>query len=388
MGLFGRSRRHQQETAVGAAILGVLLSIAAFPMLFLNEGRAVKTARSLKEGAASVVSVENNEVVAANEGKFIHISGEATTEETLTDTQFGVSAQALRLMRSTEMYQWQEVAEEVTRTSGGKTTKETEYKYEKVWTAEHLDSSGFHEKEGHENPSNLPFKKSTTEAQKITVGAFILSSPLAAKIDNSEPLLVDLSDVPQPLADNLRPDNGTETAAQGFYWMAHPGSETTEVGDVRIRYSIVPKTVVSVMAQQSGQGLRAYKTHHGRELNMLSIGNVSADEMIDAAETANTALSWALRIAGTAFLVIGIGLLLKPLTTMTSWIPLVGNIVGMGTALVSTILGVALSLLTISTAWLFYRPLIAIPLIVCGIGLIWFLLAKSKRDSNGSVGPA
>ena len=36
----------------------VILILAAFPLLWWNEGRAVKTAQGLSEGAGAVVSVE------------------------------------------------------------------------------------------------------------------------------------------------------------------------------------------------------------------------------------------------------------------------------------------------------------------------------------------
>jgi len=381
MGLFNKSRHHQREAAMGSAMLGVLLTIASFPILFLNEGRAVNTARALKEGAASVVSVDASKIDPANNSRFVHISGYATTSETLSDPKFGVTANAIRLVRTTEMYQWKQVEQEVTRGPDGKSTKEKEYAYEEVWSAKHLDSSAFHDSENHANPPNFPFESLTTVAKRVTVGQFQLSSQLVSKITNSEPLLVDLSKVPHPLTENLKAENGAGNSAQAFYWSASPGSESPEIGDVRIRFAMSPATDVSVMAQQDAERLSPFKTHSGRELNMLSLGVVSADDMLEQAETANTMFSWALRILGIVFATVGIGLMLQPLSSMTSWIPLVGRLVEMGTSFVAMVFGPALSLLTISAAWIFYRPLVAVPLMVTSVALMWFLFSKSKREN-------
>ena len=89
-------------------LLGIILFFVAFPFLFWNEGRAVKTYKTLQEGGKTVIEVAADSVDAANEGKLIHVSGLADTEATLVDPDFGVSATALRLNRKVEMYQWQE----------------------------------------------------------------------------------------------------------------------------------------------------------------------------------------------------------------------------------------------------------------------------------------
>ena len=80
-------------------VVGLAFFVAAFPVLFWNEGRAVKTEKSLKEGAGAVVSVPPDRVDATFEQKLVHISGKANTEETLADSEFGVTANAISLRR-------------------------------------------------------------------------------------------------------------------------------------------------------------------------------------------------------------------------------------------------------------------------------------------------
>src|SRR3989344_2280935 len=97
-------------SSVKNIFFGLLLVIGSIVLLFWNEGRAVKTDQSLKEGASSVVSVSSEKKDPANEGKLIHFSGLAKTPSVLTDVDFGVGGSALKLRRIVEVYQWEENA--------------------------------------------------------------------------------------------------------------------------------------------------------------------------------------------------------------------------------------------------------------------------------------
>lgn len=385
MGLFNRSARQRQQSAFAAFGFGCLMSIGAFPMLFLNEGRAVKTARALKEGAAAVVSIDANHVDIANDGEFVHLTGTARTSEVLNDSQFGVEANALRLARKVEMYQWKEYEEEVKRKdSSGKTTKETSYGYEKEWEGSHIDSSKFNDAVSHANPDALPFESMTYDAKEVYVGEYLLPSGMTSRINQPEPVIVDLANVDSALAESVIPDSGTASSANGIYWSATGESTPAEpqIGDARIHFTVTKATDVSLMAQQTASTLKPFQAHSGRKLSMVSLGTFTADEMIDKAEAENTAITWTLRFVGTALLVFGIGLLFQPLTSMFSWIPILGNLVGMGTAVVALLLGGGLALTTIGVAWLFYRPLLASVLIGIGVAMLWMLMRQSKSNDS------
>jgi uncharacterized membrane protein YqjE len=213
----------------------------------------------------------------------------------------------------------------------------------------------------------------------VKVGDFQLTEGLLKKIDRSDPLLVSLTSVPQPLSKALKADSGTNDAATGFYWSAQPGADTPQIGDVRIRYSVTPATEVSVMAHQRGERLEPFQTHGGGMLALLSMGTRSAEEMIAKAESTNAVFCWALRIVGTLLAIVGTSLVLQPIASLTSWFPVVGQLMNAGTTLVATLFGLAVSLLTIGTAWLFYRPLLAVPLMIASMALVWFLV-KRKGD--------
>ena len=55
-----------------------------------------------------MISVAEDKVDTANDGKLVHLTGLATTEDVLEDNDFGISANAIKLKRAVQMYQWKE----------------------------------------------------------------------------------------------------------------------------------------------------------------------------------------------------------------------------------------------------------------------------------------
>ena len=112
------------------------------------------------------------------------------------------------------------------------------------------------------------------------------------------------------------------------------------------------------------------------------------EEVIDhAADGSKTARSyfdqeeiklvWATRltrILGVFLSVIGLWMIFTPIIVILKWIPLIGALLGGVAALASflfaLLVGVTLSLLNIATAWLFFRPCLALSLLtIVGIGV-------------------
>jgi hypothetical protein len=118
--------------AIKGIVIGLVLFIAAFPVLFWNEGRAVKRYKTLDEGAGSVISLPEAQVLPEYEGELVHVAGKAVTDEIVADPEFEVAVNAIKLKRKVEMYQWKETKKRKTRKKlgGGKKTV-TSYSYSK-----------------------------------------------------------------------------------------------------------------------------------------------------------------------------------------------------------------------------------------------------------------
>lgn len=77
-------------------------------------------------------------------------------------------------------------------------------------------------------------------------------------------------------------------------------------------------------------------------------------------------------------MMIGLNLILRPLSVVADVLPIAGTIVGAGVGVVAFLVAAPATLLTIAIAWLFYRPLLGITLIVIAVGLTVLLRGKLK----------
>lgn len=353
-------------------VIGLVLFVVAFPVLFWNEGRAVETYKTLKEGGGAVVSVTADNVDPANEGKLIHLTGAAETEATLTDPIFGVTAPALKLRRSVEMYQWDESSQSKTKKKlGGGTETKTTYSYSRDWSSRLIRSSDFKEPTGHQNPGSFPYEAKTWVADHITVGAFDLSPSLVAMIGNFESL-------PVP-AETTLPESmqGVVAVHAGGFYVGE-ASTSPQIGDARVRFEIARPAAASIMAQQAGNSFTPYLAKAGGKIELLVDGVQSAELMIEAEQASNRMLTWILR--GGAFLVMFIGLTMvfRPLSVLADVLPILGSIISFGTGIVAFLIAAILSLVTIAIAWIVYRPLLGIALIVVAGGLAFAMKGKLK----------
>jgi Transmembrane protein 43 len=347
--------------SIVGVLFGLVLILASFPVLFWNEGRAVRTAKSLNEGAAEVVSVAPDQVVAANEGRLVYTSGQATTAETLTDSDFGVTTPAIRLVRKAEMFQWKEDRKSETRKKlGGGTETVTTYSYATEWSPAVIPSSGFHEAQGHQNPDSLPIAGANWTARAVTLGAFTLSPAQVAKLNQTEDVRAETRPS-QTLPPNVKFNDG------GFYRGADPAAPV--VGDERITFEAVRPAAISVIGRQVGTTFEPDQSTAAPIL-LVTYGTVSADGMFKVAEANNRTLTWILRAAGFVAMLIGFALVFRPLVTVADVVPFIGAILGVGTFLAAFSLAMSLSLVTIGVAWIVFRPILGVALLAVAVGSI------------------
>lgn len=213
---------------------------------------------------------------------------------------------------------------------------------------------------------------------RVTVGAYRLPDNLVGKINNFTPLAIgEDTELPAKIADReIRREGGT------LYLAKQPSNP--KVGDVRISYHILKPTVVSVIAKQKGDTLEPFTGDAGTTINMLQVGEHSGAAMFESAQKSNKVMTWILRAVGFVLMFIGFSLVFRPLSVVADVLPIAGSIVGAGTGIVAFLLAAPLSLLTIGVAWVFYRPMVGIPLLVAagiGIALLIKKLAAQKKTN-------
>ena len=364
------------KNAIVGVLIGIIMFIASFPVLFWNEGRAVRTAQSLAEGSKSVISVGSDKVDSGNEQKLVHLTGLATTKETLTDSIFNVSEKdAIKLIRHVEMYQWKEHKKSESRKQiGGSKKTVTTYSYDRAWSDDVINSRNFNQSQGHQNPSQMPYSGEEKQANNVTLGAFTLSKSLVNAITGRTPVQISADTLPADLKNKL------ELSSNYYYLGDNPSNP--QIGDTRISFEVVKPVTVSIIARQTGKTFEPYQTKAGDAIERLEMGEVSADGMFKHAREENTFWTWILRAVGFILMLIGLNLIFAPIAVFADVIPFIGSLIGGGIFLSSLFVSLILSSITISVAWLFYRPLIGILLIAggCVTGFAVMMLIKRKNN--------
>ena len=423
---------------------GFIIFCLATALLWWNEGRAVKTEKMLDEAGNAYVEMENpNKKDASLEGELICGTAMATTEDSLSDAQFGIGAKAIALRRTVEYYQWVEHAESKSEDKlGGKQVTTTTYTYSKQWVSSPVQSSQFKDP-AYQNKNMVltTIDEAEQYAENVSFGAYKLSESLIHSISSREGLDLAISEdllaqfdkstqaayerfygvqksiqqpttqqpTPQPaipdsirallsdsaraVLDSLQAVNDSivksmanaenkkdlqyvHQASNVLYFGRVPGSP--EVGDVRVTFEIVVPAKVTVMAVVDGDSFKPYKAKNGKRFQTLVMGKKSGDEIIDAEKEANNMILWALRILGIMLVIAGLKGVFGFLETILKVVPFIANIFGWGVGVVCTVIGVVWSLIVIALAWLFYRPLLGIGLLVLAGFLVWVFAFKGK----------
>jgi len=367
--------------SIKGVLVGMLLVAVSVIVLFWGEGRAVYRAQALAEGKSNVVSVDAAEVNPANEGKLIHLSANASSKDGIEDADFGVEAPGvIRLARKVEMYQWKQHEKSETRKQlGGGEETTTTYSYDKVWDAGLIDSANF-KQSGHPNPTKLPAQSETWNAPDAKLGAFELNAVVLDQLTTGQPLAA-----PEAALENIKNEALSDkhhSISQGMIYFGNASSPA--VGDVRVSYSQWPSGPLSVVARQTKSTFEPYPAKTG-EVLLAQVGTFSAEAMFKQAEEENAMITWIIRGVGFVVIWIGIGMILSPLATIADVVPFIGSIIGTGTFIAAFVCAMPIWMTTVAIAWIFYRPLIGIALLVVGIGVPVMVMRMRKSAPKAAA---
>jgi hypothetical protein len=358
-------------------LTGLALFIAASALLWWNEGRAVKTSKMLKSAESACVDVADVSTVdPALNGKMIHATAVAKTDEVLVDPDFGVQAGAIRLVRETEYYQWVEHSKSETKDKlGGGQETVTTYTYSREWVSSPVNSANFHDPDYQgSNSVRLTVADNEIRAGKVDFGGYVLPPSLVAAIPANTPAAV-----PASLAE------GEDTFVSGnmVYYGADP--QKPAVGDVRVSFLQADGGEASILAQVTGNTFEAFKHKNGKSLMTLQMGNHSMESMFESEKAANKTILWILRILGIMLVIAALRMMFSILVTILKVLPPLAKVGELGVNLVTFIVGLVWSLIIILIAWVVYRPVLAIALAVVVCLLVAFLISKSKKAAEAAA---
>lgn len=350
----------------GGIVIGFILVIAAFPLLWWNEGRAVKAQRGLDNATKTVVSIEPEVIDPAKNGHLVHVTGEAHSAAPIRDGDLGVVFNnVLVVTRTVEMFQWVEHKSEQTENEvGGSQRTVTTYTYEREWAEERADSAAFKHADGHTNPA-MPLQSQSWAASETELGAFRLERDALLRLTAGE------EREPATVPDGWRLEGYT-------LYRGDPASP--QLGDLRATYTVLPSPApVSLLARQMGRGFEPYQTPNGYEIFLVSDGIHSAEAMIQEQKNLESMTTWILRGVGLLMMWLGFCLIMGPLQALANILPFLANVAGFAIGLVALALTLPLSLGLIGVAWLVYRPVIGLAVLALGVGAGWALVKYRHR---------
>lgn len=375
---------------------GFTLFLSATAMLWWNEGNSVKTADMLDEAQSVCVVMDNpSKKDASLEGQLICGTAMAVTTDSLIDKDFGIGVNAISVKRNAEYYQWHETkTEETKEMKDGSEKKKITYDYNKGWSPSPINSSKFKKTHGHTNVVLADIDDDVLWAENVSFGAYNLSLSMIHSIDTYEPFKIDLSDgLMRQLDKTIQASyeryyekkevsstdyNYVHVNDNQLYLGLEPGSPM--IGDVRVSFEkVAPAHEVTVVGVVAGDSFLPFRAKNGYTLEKLVMGKKDMDQFFEDEQTSNTLKTWMLRILGIMMVIGGLKLIFGFVETLLKIVPFLSSIIGWGVGVICTVLGFVWSMIVIAIAWLFYRPILGITLLVIAGFLIWLFALGGKN---------
>jgi len=412
------SSHHSYGSRVGnsfkAIFWGIILVIISIVLLAWNENNYVKQKAALKEWASIVQEATIDQINSELEWSEIHVSGETSSDaESLKDSTFWVITDNLKLKRTVEMYQWYEDEhEECHDNYWWSEDCTTTYTYDTKWSDDQISSDSFYSRNGHENPSSWEYESNERVKEPITLWVYTLSPIFVNQLTDYKTINLSEQDIIIPekyklIAEETAEINEPTTVEDNnnnyLYWDSQEESNTANtspsnerfhingdqiyiwldptkpaVWDLRITFSSVKPYTVSIVWKQMGNELTSYKVSNWRNINLLSQGNVSAEDMFLQAQKENKMITWIIRLIWLLLMYCGFASMFKFIETLAKVLPFLANIIWVWTGIIALGLTIIVWFLTIGIAWLVVRPIVWICCLIIAAGGV-FLLKRSKK---------
>ncbi|XP_053688087.1 transmembrane protein 43 homolog [Sabethes cyaneus] len=342
-------------------LLALASAIAGSSLLMWNETKAIGRALSLEEALNGAITVDDNiPYVEAYEGKVIHLKGLLVTGEPLTEPDYNIEVQAVKLRRHVEMYQWKEeyVENHFGNSDPNSQSDDRSYYYTRDWWDDLIDSRSFYIRSGHHNPTTFPLESKTYVSDRVHIGQYELDDALKERFNN----FVGVSS-------DTRPKNSTIKVHGGFYYHCHDLLYPA-VGDIRVWFSYagLEDSAYTVVGKLENGRITSYKSSYSENILLLYPGEISLHNVFKLQNRSEQVTAWGHRLVGWILLYFATFFATSALRRISGQsIPNVS---------VSTYLVVSLSqgMMIIALVYTAYRPMLSFVLLLVSSVLFfgWF----------------
>ncbi|MCP4427999.1 MAG: hypothetical protein GY803_26230 [Chloroflexi bacterium] len=340
-------RNSKRMNPFARMLLGVLVMLGAFVLLWTNEGRVNLADVAKKSEQTSAESVNP-----ALEGEFVGVTGRLETAVPVNDDLYLRPAEFVQLNRWVEMYAWVEDEE----TDEGNTN----YTYEMMWTNDPRSAEEFYYPEGRSNPL-MPVYDATFTAEAATIGDYQIN-PLQMTLPKPETLPLSAQNVQE----------GPYRIGEEYIFEGKGTLDNPKLGDVRASFTGVPSGIaVTAFGKQTGIEITAYVHREKTELYRALAGN--RDQAILKLNTEYKNLLWGFRVMGFMMTWAGLGLLASPLTSLLRFVPVLGNLGRKAIGAVTFVLALLLAGLTSAVSALAHNvwAMLFLLALLLGGGFYW-----------------
>lgn len=352
------------KNSFSGIIFGLILLLVGTIMLCWNESNNVKNLKTVSEISNTYIDIPGDSIKKENDGKLIATNGNLVVEDDIIeDPIFNIGEKNIKLSRKVEMYQWEENKKK-------DSNDNYKYTYTGKWSTHLINSDSF-ENTSYVNPKSMEYESQDFIADSVSLGAYELNENEKNSVSTNKKVIL----------------SQTATLPMGYqisnnYITNSYDVNSPQVGDIRISFYINDWSNASVLAVQDGTTFKEYKSKAGKSVDKIIEGKHDGSEIIKEIENENNTIKWIFRAIGLVSIILGYILLINPLVTIISFIPLLGNIVGGALNFAASLIGIVHSLIVIALAWIVVRPLLGIGLLIAAGILIFFIVKYIKKKGK------
>ncbi len=358
--------------SIQGAIFGLIIFIAAFGVLYWNEGRVdlSSIARTAVEISSATVNADPS-----LSGKLVSTTGTVSTGELIGDGLFFNSGNYLAVGRTVEMYSWVESQSSSSHNNvGGSTTTTTTYSYSQKWTDNPASSSDFKEPQGHQNPQKT-IGDSINKATSATVGVY--------NFDPSNAILPSLTAVQINSQNTTLSQNAILSGGYVFVpantndSLVQPG-----IGDLRVSYSILqPGFSGTIFGSLNGNSIGSYTDQNNNTIYRLFAGSRGAG--IATFHSDYELWLWIFRVVGFLMMWFGLSMLFGPIIAVLDILPIFGEITGFLISIITFLVALILTIVTVVISMILHNLIaLIVSLVIVVVIIVAFLIFLRERKKN------
>ncbi|KAJ2946442.1 hypothetical protein O0L34_g12485 [Tuta absoluta] len=365
--------------------LSLILFTGVTYFLLWAESQTIQSNLMLEEliNAARTIDVHSEDDPARYEGQVVHVVGPLRVMEPISEPDYNIQVQAVKLRKRVQMYQWiEEESEQETFLSEPAEESRKTYWYHKDWRDYVVDSNLFYIRPGHHNPTSMPMFSETHVAENVKIGWLHLGLDVKRKVNDYYEIWSD-----------SRPERNDIKLHSGFYYHGDSALEN-QIGDLRVHFSYAGReddiyTAVGVVESGILQAYSPSNFPYADPISLLRKGSFSLSQLYNLEKRDANIHTWKYRALGL------VQVYASAMTLHPDWLTIFLQLQWVSSSLrrcsrmwANLVLAFSYTLLVISIPWLVHKPSFG-ALVLGGaiLPLLHYSTILSRRDDTSAPHP-